>query len=140
MLYFHTPWKDQRTLHFIDFFRGYSKNIQKKWVKNYLPHPGSENFSASTLLLQCMVNYTRHYCKKYILWATQNLIVCSNYVWKTAQRAMTCSKLTIETLEQGMKYDQIYVRRHWRRSGVFIVNFEYISHLALAFLLLTLSR
>ena len=31
-------------------------------------------------------------------------------------------------------------RRHWRRSGIFIVNFEQISHLALVFLLLTLSR
>ena len=41
-----------------------------------------------------------------------------------------CSKLTIETPE----------RRHWRRSGVFIVNFEHISHLVLRFLLLTLSR
>ena len=28
---------------------------------------------------------------------------------------------------------------HWRRSGVFIVNFEHISHLALVFLLLTLN-
>ena len=28
-------------------------------------------------------------------------------------------------------------QRHWRRSGVFIVNFEYISHLVLVFLLLT---
>ena len=28
----------------------------------------------------------------------------------------------------------------WRRSGVFIVNFEHISHLVLVFLLLTLSR
>ena len=34
--------------------------------------------------------------------------------------AMACSKLTIETLEQGVKYV------HWRRSGVFIVNFEHI--------------
>ena len=31
-------------------------------------------------------------------------------------------------------------RRHWRRSDVFIVNFEHILHLVLAFLLLTLSR
>ena len=29
---------------------------------------------------------------------------------------------------------------HWRRSGIFIVNFEHISHLVLVFLLLTLSR
>ena len=41
-----------------------------------------------------------------------------------------CSKLTIITPE----------RRHWRRSGIFIVNFEHISHFALVFLLLTLHR
>ena len=45
-------------------------------------------------------------------------------------RCEICSKLTIQTSE----------RRQWRRSGVFIVNFEYISHLFLVFLLLTLSR
>ena len=44
-----------------------------------------------------------------------------------SQPAFTCSKITIETLEQ------------WRRSGVRIVNFEYISHLVLMFLLLTLN-
>ena len=37
-----------------------------------------------------------------------------------------CSKLTIKITE----------RRHWRRSGVFIVNFEHISQLVLVFLLL----
>ena len=31
-------------------------------------------------------------------------------------------------------------RRQWHRSGVFIVNFEDISHLALVFLLLTLGK
>ena len=30
-------------------------------------------------------------------------------------------------------------RRKWRRAGVFIVNFEHISHLVLVFLLLILS-
>ena len=29
--------------------------------------------------------------------------------------------------------------RHWRGSGIFIVNFEHISHLVLVFLLLTLD-
>ena len=48
----------------------------------------------------------------------------------TRTRCEICSKLTIKTPE----------RRHWRRSGVFIVNFEHISHLVLVFLLLTLSR
>ena len=28
----------------------------------------------------------------------------------------------------------------WRRSGIFIVNFEHVSHLVLVFLVLTLSR
>ena len=47
-----------------------------------------------------------------------------NYIFKvnnrnTRTRCETCSKLTIKTPE----------RRKWRRSGVFIVNFEHISHL-----------
>ena len=40
------------------------------------------------------------------------------------------SKLTIKIPE----------RRQWRRSDVFFVNFEYILHLVLVFLLLTLNR
>ena len=47
----------------------------------------------------------------------------------TGTRCKTCSKLTIKTPEQ----------RHWRRSGVFIENFEHISYLAVVFLLLTLN-
>ena len=58
-----------------------------------------------------------------------------NYMFKVNNgnartRCEIYSKLTIKTPE----------RRHWRRSGVFIVNFEYISHLILMFLLLTLNR
>ena len=45
----------------------------------------------------------------------------------TRARCEICSKLTRKTPE----------RRQWRRSGVFIVNFERISHLVLVFLLLT---
>ena len=48
----------------------------------------------------------------------------------TRTRCEICSKLTINIPE----------RRQLRRSGVFIVNFEHISHLVLVFLLLTLSR
>ena len=47
----------------------------------------------------------------------------------TKTRFEICPKLTIMTPD----------RRHWRRSGVFIVNFEYILHFVLVFLLLTLS-
>ena len=47
----------------------------------------------------------------------------------TRKRSEICSKLTIKTPE----------RRQRRRSGVFIVNFEHISHLFLVLLLLTLN-
>ena len=59
------------------------------------------------------------------------------------QPAITCSKLTIETLEQGVICSKLtiktHVRRHWRHSGVFIVNFKQISGVVLVFLLLTLN-
>ena len=49
-----------------------------------------------------------------------------NYMFKvnkknTRTRCKICSKLKIKTPE----------RRHWRRTDVFIVNFEHISHLVL---------
>ena len=58
-----------------------------------------------------------------------------NYMFKvnnrnTRTRCEICSKLPIKTPEW----------HHCHRSGVFIVNFEHISHLLLLFLLLTLCR
>ena len=47
----------------------------------------------------------------------------------TRARCKICSKLTIKTHERG----------HWRHSGVFIVNFENISHLNLVFQLSTFN-
>ena len=55
---------------------------------------------------------------------------------KETQLAFTYSKLTTETLEQGVKYVQLTIKtpeRRQRRSGVFIVNFEHISHLIVNF-------
>ena len=48
----------------------------------------------------------------------------------TRKRCEICSKLIIKTPE----------RRQWRFSGVFIVNFEYISHFFLVFLLSSLNK
>ena len=47
----------------------------------------------------------------------------------TITRCEICSKLTIKIPE----------RRQWRRSGIFIVNFEHISHPVLVLLLLILN-
>ena len=63
------------------------------------------------------------------------LIQANIYLFKfnnrnTRKRCETCSKLTIKTTEW----------RQWRRSGVFIVNFEHISLHFLVFLLLTLNK
>ena len=48
----------------------------------------------------------------------------------TGKMCEICSKLTIKTPE----------RRHWRRSCVFIVNFEQISNIVVVSLLLTLNK
>ena len=68
------------------------------------------------------------------LWLLSSLVPVDIYVFKVNSgnsriRCEICSKLAIRAPE----------RRH-RRSGVFIVNSEHISHLVLVFLLLTLSR
>ena len=52
-----------------------------------------------------------------------------NLSYEITPPAIACSKLTIKTPE----------RRQLCRSGVFIVNFEHISHLVLEILLLTLN-
>ena len=61
--------------------------------------------------------------------------IAANYIFKvnnrnTRARCEICSKLTIKTPEC----------RQWRRSCVFIGNFEYILHLFLVLLLLTFSK
>ena len=65
---------------------------------------------------------------------SKRLIPAKKYMLKvsnrnTRKRCEICSKTTIKRPE----------RSHWRRSGVFIVNFKHISFLFLMFLLLTLN-
>ena len=56
----------------------------------------------------------------------------------------TCSKSPSETLKKGVKHSKLTIKtpehRHWRRSGVFIVNFKHISYLFLWFLLVNLNK
>ena len=87
--------------------------------------------------INCTGNYqiSVFFCQRNQRMLVYFFLAVGNYMFKvnnrnTRTRCEICSKLTIKTSE----------RRHWRRSGVFIVNFEHISHLVLKFLLLTLSR
>ena len=59
----------------------------------------------------------------------QPAFACSKLAIEIRTKCEMCLKLTIKKPE----------RRHLHSSGVFIVNFEYISHLVLLFLLLTLN-
>ena len=77
---------------------------------------------------------TRHYMVKELIHLKPLSQPAFIYLLKvdnrnTRTRCEICSKLTIKIPE----------RRQWRRSGVFIVNFEHISHLIVVFLLLTLN-
>ena len=63
--------------------------------------------------------------------------------WNSTQLTFTCSKSTTETLQKGVKYVQSNHkddRTRSRRSGVFNVNCEHLSHLSQAFLLLNLNK
>ena len=88
----------------------------------------------SSVYLNNRMNENQVYFHLFVYIAT-TITPAGNYMFKvnnenTRTRREICSKLTIKTLE----------RRHWRLSGVSIVNFEHIPYLFLVFLLLTLSR
>ena len=67
----------------------------------------------------------------------ESLEVVRNIFHNITKPAFTYSKLKIEALEQGV--NMFKVNNKDTRTGVFIVNFEHISHLILVFLLLTLN-
>ena len=80
----------------------------------------------------CLINF---YLIIAWIFCTPNYFPGNIYLFKinnknTRKRCEICSELTIKTPEW----------RHWRRSGVFIVNFELILHLFLVFLLLTWNK
>ena len=54
------------------------------------------------------------------------------------QQTFTCPKSTIETLKKDGIYPKLTIKilelRQLLRSGIFIVNFEHVSHLFLVFL------
>ena len=130
-----------------DFFTKCEQIRRKMWIWSYLLQKSlMENFIFCAVIdfsFPKAVNLSHAFLHgfliisnfvKFYLQKKPNQIPAGNYMFKvnninTRTRCEICSKLTITT-----------PGRHWRRSGVFIVNFEYISHLVLVFLLLTLNR
>ena len=63
------------------------------------------------------------YVALYTIWYYYQNVLTSPYLFCYTQLTFTCSNSTVKTLEKRCK-----IWRQWRRSGVFIVNFEHISH------------
>ena len=67
------------------------------------------------------------------------------YLWKKNPANIYLFKFTnIITRKRSETFSKLIIKmskpRHWLFSSVFIVNFKYISHLSLVFLLLTLTK
>ena len=121
----------------ISIVKSLSSKRQKSSIVN---HKDTSNIIHTVHIKFTLHTYTKRFLEFLIThrdFRTTGMNTFSQIIIVT-QPAITCSKLTIETLEQGLKYVQSY--KDTRTPGVFIVNFEHISHLALVFLLLTLSR
>ena len=86
------------------------------WSRDFEKIVLNSSFNKDNVFQNWTVGFVRH-----------TMFEVNNRITRT--RCEMCSKLTTKTPE----------RRQWRRFGVFIVNFEHISHLVLVFLLLTLS-
>ena len=85
----------------------------------------------------CWWSHKSSYCKGSVIFGIFSVMLiylpAGKHVFEVNNRGTrdeTCSEITIKILE----------RRQWRRSVVFIVNFEHISLLVLVFLLWTLRR
>ena len=77
------------------------------------------------------------YIAKFIVncWCSQPAIHATD--GNLFQLAFTCSKSTVEGWKVTIKTPEW---RQWRRSGVFLVHFEHISHLFLEILFLDLEQ
>ena len=104
---------------YLNFFKG-SASVNQIYKFTKLQN----SFTQNEVLLALLNIFMWYQCISYFATLSKKYYFCMIYAYVLA---FTCSKLTIETLEQGVKY------------GVFIVNYENISHLVLVFLLLTLN-
>ena len=118
-------------------------NSNEKKNKHYNNHVSS-NLEKSYYLLHFLSNLLSRYCQWIIAYYQMIIWLMWNEITHLYQLTFTCSKWTIETLENVWNMFKVnnkkLGRRHWRRSGVFIVNSEHILHLFLMFLFLTLNK
>ena len=94
-----------------------------------------DNLTYSVAMLSLTSMLLKYYCRIWRGIEIKQNISTSIYLFKdnnrsTSKRCEIPSKSTIKTSE----------RSDWRRSGVFIVNFELIPFIFLVFLLLTLNK
>ena len=124
-----TSWNSRHAYYFIRTEGGFvnSSVISTKYRPSPVPSGGLE--IPLLFKFSCLEQKTFEKMRSFV-----DSLPAGNYILKVNNRnARTkceiCSKLTIKTPE----------RRKWRCYSIFIVNFEYIWHLVLMFLLLTLS-
>ena len=75
-----------------------------------------------------------------LLWTTLSSVDqfdLSSVKYSFSTRLIFPYKVNNRNTKKGVKYVQ---RRQWRRSGIFIVNFEDMAYIFLVFLLLTLNK
>ena len=89
------------------------------FLNSFQQHTSLKTFQVfKRFFLSSILQVMQHHIAKGEM--SQPAFTCSNLTIETLkQRCGICSKLTIKTPK----------RRKWRRFGVFIVNFEHISHL-----------
>ena len=126
----------RRVLQAFNFIK---KRLQRRCLPGniviFLKTPFSQNsFSRLLLTRQIFIQWSQNLLSVRVLRTSGNYPAgnCMFEVnkWNTRTRCEIRSTLTIKTPDQ----------RQWRRSGVFIVNFEQIAHLVLVFPLLPLGR
>ena len=130
-----------KTLHYLnktadgEFLDLYWKSVFKKYLllKNIMFRKKSEKRNEIKLWTSVSACYTINAIWRIAIFflIETNVTVCEFNNFKIG----TYSKLKGNPAGNNMFKGKC----HWRRSGVFIVNFEHVSHLVLVFLLLTLN-
>ena len=121
-------------LGYVDDRCWYQIKAWKGVVRNgkYMKNDSSKHIQKQNLLIQYLQsNQYRliRFIKLLLRFLPADIYLLKVNNRNTSTRCEIYLKLTIKTAE----------RRHWRRSGVFIVNFKHILNLVLAFLWLTMK-